>query len=102
MKRVQIPCLKYGPSSQLLDGTSELLGPTASVIIFRASSPSGKRSGGSKSKHQRGCRSVSARPQHLVALRPHRWSPIDSQGSDRPTTKDCGLYLQCTKSYYFS
>jgi hypothetical protein len=24
------------------------------------------------------------------------------QGSDRPTTKDCGLYLQCTKSYYFS
>src|SRR5580704_9918415 len=72
MNRVQIPPSKRAPSNQLPDGTSELRGPTAGVIIFPASSRSRKRSGGLKSKPRGGCRSVAARPQYLVVLRPHR------------------------------
>src|SRR5450631_2342663 len=52
MNRVQIPLLKHVPSSQLLDGTSELAGPTVNVSMFPASSHSRKRSAGLKAKHQ--------------------------------------------------
>jgi hypothetical protein len=82
MNRVQIQRLKHGPSGQLLDGTSEWHGPMAGVIIFPASSRSRKRSGGLKSKHRRGCRSVAAHPMHLVVLRPHNRSTSCAKGCD--------------------
>ena len=51
----------------------------AGMITFPASSRSRKRSGGLKSKPRRGCRSVAARPEYSVALRPHRRSPVTSR-----------------------
>jgi hypothetical protein len=71
MNRIQIRPLKRAPSRRLVDGTSELLGPTASVTIFPALSRSRRRSGGLKPRPQRGCRSVAVRPERLVVLRPH-------------------------------
>src|SRR5271163_497409 len=72
MNRVQIPLLKRVPSSQLVDGTCELPGPTVNVTMFPASSRSRKRSGGLKAKPQPGCWSAAAHPKHLVVLRPDR------------------------------
>jgi hypothetical protein len=66
MNRIRIPPLKPVPSSQHVDGTSELPGPTASVIISPASSRNRKRNAGSKAMPQLGCRSVAVRTEHLL------------------------------------
>ena len=67
--RVQILPLKHVTSRQLLDGTSESLGSTASGTIFQASSRSGKRSAGLKTKPRPGCRLTAKRPSLILRSR---------------------------------
>jgi hypothetical protein len=81
MNRVRIPLLKHVLSSQLVDGTSELLGPMVNMTMFLVSSRARKRSAGLKAKPWPGCLSVAMRPKHLVVLRPHRRSTNGASGS---------------------
>jgi hypothetical protein len=69
---------------------------SASGWYVRVAWPNGKRdhvpgfvtqhSAGLKARPQRGCRSVAARPKHLVVLQPHRSLPIDTDADMSPRT----------------
>jgi hypothetical protein len=78
--RIQIPPLKHVASRQFLDGMFESLGSMASGTIFRASSRTGKRSAGLKTKARRGCRRGAKRPSLILRFRDrsetHAWLQV--------------------------